>query len=80
MEEKKYFHELSKEEISELQKKKVGWGYIRDNFKQPKWCSYPDALDFERGCWTLTELYHGISKIRCELDCAKCECYRPSKK
>lgn len=41
--EKKYFHELTNEEFKEAIKKKM----VYEDFKQPYWCCYPNALNWE---------------------------------
>ena len=64
--EKKYFHELTNEEFKEAIKKKM----VYEDFKQPDWCHYPFALNWEMGCWSLTE-----RQIKKEEDCKDCDCY-----
>jgi len=52
-----YWHELSREHQQEILKqaakeyKTVGW--FTKNYKQPDWCTYPDAMDPKFGCWSL---------------------------
>ena len=38
MEEKKYWHELSKDERNQLYDKHITVGEIMENYKQPNWC------------------------------------------
>ena len=71
---KRYWHELTDNEIEELINRKVTWGEILDTFKQPDWCSYPMALNSALGCWSLVDainLRHQISHTYCE----SCDCY-----
>lgn len=65
---KKYFHELSKDEFNELVKKKYTWGKLAEDYPQPKWCNYPNALEGEMGCWSLVGLM-----IKSENDCQNCD-------
>ena len=48
--EKKYWHELSGEEKAEAIEKEMTW----DEFNQPDWCGYLEALNGLMGCWSLT--------------------------
>lgn len=65
--EKKYFHELTNEEFKEAIKKKM----VYEDFKQPYWCCYPNALNWEMGCWSLTERL-----IKSKEDCKDCDSCR----
>lgn len=49
----KYFHELTEEEFDELCKTKMTWGECAKEYPQPIWCSYPNAVQGEMGCWSL---------------------------
>lgn len=60
----KYFHELTDKEFHGAITNKLKYS----DFKQPDWCSLPDALNWNVGCWSLTDL-----KIKCEKDCNNCE-------
>ena len=51
MSNKKFFHELSQKEIDNLIADKKRWSDIMNEYKQPKWCSYPEALNGKMGCW-----------------------------
>lgn len=51
-------------------------GYLKEHYKQPKWCNYPNALDGPFGCWSLMDLYGDRKKISREF-CSKCDCYIP---
>lgn len=61
---KKYFHELTDTEFEQAVKDKKKY----DDFLQPEWCGYPDALLFDFGCWSLTN--RTIKTIK---DCKNCE-------
>lgn len=70
---KKYFHKVTKKELKSLYGKGLTWNYIMDNYKQPSWCGYTDALNGLMGCWSLTgELRTKISKKFCN----DCECFK----
>ena len=53
---KRYFHELSQEEVDKLIADKKSWGDIMREYKQPDWCNYPNALEGTMGCWSLVDL------------------------
>ena len=53
---KRYFHELSQEEVDKLIADKKNWGDIMQEYKQPDWCNYPNALEGTMGCWSLVDL------------------------
>lgn len=71
---KKYFHEITDEEFSKLVEEKRTNSYVSENYKQPDWCCYPDALDFNMGCWSLTDIKHrkDITIERCKT----CDCFK----
>jgi len=52
----RYFHELEQTEIDTLIADKKTVGYILENYKQPDWCNYPNALKGQMGCWSLMDL------------------------
>ena len=72
---KKYFHQLSDDEIKKLLYKKVSIGYIKENYKQPDWCSMNSPMDGSFGCWTLMDLYNGRHDISVET-CQDCDCFK----
>ena len=75
----KYFHELSEIEIIELKLKKgYNFGNLNNDYKQPDWCEYPDALI--DGCWTLLApiKYDQANRITKEF-CSTCDCFKKSK-
>ncbi len=47
---RKYFHELTQEEIENL---KGSCEKIAKDYPQPDWCEYPDAIAGAMGCWGL---------------------------
>lgn len=71
-----YWHELPQEKINELIESKVTLAYVMKNYKQPKWCNYPNALEGLMGCWSLNDnkpdgLRTKISESFCK-DCPEC--------
>lgn len=70
---KKYFHKLKKKEYEELMKSDKTIADVMEEFSQPDWCNYPEALAGEMGCWSLV-FRHGVSKKYCKnCDCFYCE-------
>ena len=70
---KKFFHEIPQKEVDKLIKDKKTIQYLMDNYSQPKWCNYHNALEAEMGCWSLMDLRKDgirtkISKKYCK-DC-----------
>lgn len=53
---KKYFHELPQSEIENLIADNKTIEYLVENYKQPDWCCYMEALSINSGCWSLTDL------------------------
>ena len=77
---KKYWHRLSQNTVDNIIADGTTWGYVMDNFKQPDWCGYPNALDGQMGCWTLTNIWGSNSrKSICRDFCKNCEYYKPLK-
>ena len=72
----KYFHELTKDESNELIKQKVTWAACAEDYPQPIWCSYPDAVQGVMGCWSLMDFDIKISEDYCR----GCDCYISKKK
>jgi hypothetical protein len=69
---KPFWHRESKKNIESLIKKGLTIQYLLENYRQPTWCNYPDALAGMMGCWSLTgdnrtEISHKF--------CSSCECY-----
>ena len=71
-----YFHEISQEEVDKLIADKRSVGYVMENYKQPDWCNYPEALSMTMGCWSLCDLKKdGLrTKISKEF-CKGCDCF-----
>jgi hypothetical protein len=67
----RYWHEVEPEERERLIKESnmLPREFLKQ-FKQPDWCTYPDALAGLMGCWSLV-LSRTINSIK---DCAGCEC------
>jgi hypothetical protein len=71
---KKYFHELEQSEINTLIAEKKTIGYILENYKQPDWCTYPNALEGNMGCWSLMNLLKEGMRTKISKDfCKNCE-------
>jgi len=74
--EKSYFHELSESEIDLLIKDKVTISDILENYKQPDWCNYPDALSMIMGCWSLCDLRKDGKRSKINVNfCSTCDCF-----
>ena len=71
-----YFHEISQDEVDKLIADKKSIGYVMENYKQPDWCNYPEALSMTMGCWSLCDLKKdGLrTKISKEF-CKECDCF-----
>lgn len=67
---KVYFHELSDAEFQQAIKDKKKY----TDFLQPDWCNYYKALNFNMGCWSLTD-----RRIKGIEDCKGCEFFRKHK-
>jgi hypothetical protein len=74
---KKYWHEIPQAEVEELINSGATYQQVIDNYKQPDWCSYPEALMGVMGCNSLTDNSPGgIRGKICEAYCSSCDCYR----
>lgn len=74
---KKYFHEIPQEEINNLIQKNRTYKYLAENYLQPSWCTYPEALDPELGCWSLMDFTpEGIRNKISEDYCRLCENFK----
>jgi hypothetical protein len=47
------FHRITKKQWQALVAVNATWGDVKEQFRQPSWCEYPDALDGSMGCWSL---------------------------
>jgi hypothetical protein len=63
----KYFHELTEEEFDNLAETGMNWENCAKSYPQPNWCSYPNAVCGEMGCWALMTF-----SIKEEHDCKNC--------
>jgi len=73
----KCFHELSQDEINTLISEKRTIGYVMDNYKQPDWCAYPNALNGHMGCWSLMDLGKDGTRTKIsESFCANCDSFK----
>lgn len=68
---KRYWHELSDEEVKAIPPETL-CSELAKRYKQPDWCSYPDAVDVF-GCWSLVGLNR--TKISREF-CGSCEVFK----
>lgn len=68
MGDKKYFHELTKAEYDALIGSGMTWGGLMEQYDQPPWCRYPDALEGQLGCYKLL-----LGKVHDRADCVHCE-------
>jgi len=68
---KRYWHELSREEQERIIDEGITIGELMRKYKQPKWCTYTDALQGQMGCWSLV-----WGDIHSEEDCKGCDCYK----
>lgn len=74
---RKYFHEAEQSEIDELLKIGGTIESILKKYRQPDWCSYPNALEGLMGCWSLVDL-----ELRTKISedfCKDCEYFREVK-
>ena len=73
---KVYWHDLPDFEKERYIAHHVTIGTIMDTYVQPDWCSYPDALAGEMGCWSLMPgIRTDISREDCKMCdlCLKCK-------
>lgn len=70
---KRFFHDLSQPEYELLVSQKKTWSDVIQEYQQPKWCSYQEALNGKMGCWSLTS-----RKISNENSCQSCVRYIPN--
>lgn len=71
----KYWHEIPQEEVEQRIAEKRTNQYIMDNYAQPDWCNYPDALNGIMGCWALVDNAPGGTRAKISHEfCKNCEC------
>ncbi len=77
---KKFFHQIPQEEVDKLISTNKSVGYVMANYKQPDWCSYPEALSMEFGCLSLCDLKKDGLRSKISVDfCKQCECFKDMK-
>jgi len=77
MKSKQFFHEAPQSDIDTLVANKGTWGDIMEKYKQPDWCSYPNALEGVMGCSSLTDF--SPDGFRCKVSesfCKTCEMFK----
>jgi hypothetical protein len=62
---KPFFHKINDEEYQWLCSEKKTWGYVLKHYRQPEWCTYPEALAGIWGCWSLIYRYK-INRNKCK--------------
>lgn len=63
---KPYFHEQAYEQVARLTPQAaMAW------YRQPDWCTYPDALNGLMGCMSLIS-----GKVKDKKSCSRCDCFR----
>jgi len=73
---KKYFHKLSRKKIDKLIGNSNTWDDIMKKYKQPKWCTYPNALGGLSGCWSLVDISETDTRSKiCRKFCKDCDLY-----
>lgn len=76
---KRYWHTLADSTIRKLLSTHITWGELTERYKQPDWCSYPDALEGIMGCWSLVDSFGLRHEISREF-CAGCDCFNGRRK
>ncbi len=70
---KPMWHELTDEQRAEVKSRKAyTFRDLMRDYAQPDWCTYPEALCGEMGCWSLFYTPRVIGNDYC----LKCECHR----
>lgn len=67
---KPFFHEQTKEKIAEIFASGITYGEFMQQYAQPSWCTYPEALAGRMGCNSLMMKPETISHDFCKT----CEC------
>lgn len=75
-----FYHELTKLALEKLKTSNMTIGKLREHYRQPEWCGYPDALSQMMGCWSLCfpPEWHKNGRRRNPITrerCGKCEFY-----
>lgn len=70
---KQYWHKEEQEEVDKLIESGITIAKLKEQYKQPDWCNYPDALDGVLGCWSLNNnTQNGLRTKICEDFCKTC--------
>ena len=73
----KYFHEIPQAEVNQLIEDRKSVGYVLENYLQPDWCAYHQALSMTFGCWSLCDLTeNGFRTKISKKYCSSCDCYK----
>lgn len=75
---RRYWHKLKDSTVKGIFDKETTIGEVLKRYKQPDWCTYPNALQGLLGCGSLlsVNLRHKISEDYCK----GCECFKRSDK
>jgi hypothetical protein len=74
--EKKYWHEIDQSEVDKLIEEKKDNQFVLDNYLQPSWCRYPEALCGVMGCWSLVDNRPDGLRNKISIDfCTGCDCF-----
>jgi hypothetical protein len=68
-----FWHRLPDWKIQKMIKEGVSNGFVVENYRQPTWCNYPEALNGVMGCWSLTDIF-GLRKMISKKFCSECDC------
>ena len=73
---KPYFHELPKEEQKRILNSEMVIKDFMDTYNQPPWCSYPEALMANMGCWSLMGMGSEGAGVVNRDYCKDCDLYK----
>lgn len=77
---RKYWHEISQDELQKLLDENVTIRYINQHYKQPNWCNYPNGLTFTLGCYSLCDLSKDGLRTKINTDfCNSCHFFNNKK-
>lgn len=72
-----YFHELPQSTVNQLLAENKRWDWVQEHYRQPIWCTYPQALSGGAGCWSLCDLNeNGRRNKISRAFCQGCDLYR----
>lgn len=66
MREIKYWHKLTKEQKEKILHSGMKLSDFMEEYSQPPWCMYPEALASNLGCWSLMDSDYDINEDFCE--------------